>query len=121
MAFTEGSLLPGTQAEVRAWAQRRMCATTPAVAIAMVEGFGDCDMAQAFRRAGVPIRAINGDLWPTQTDVNRTITPDFEAVVMKGAGHFPMLERPAECDRLLLEYVRELDRAAAPTVSRKDK
>jgi len=105
---------PGAQAELRAWAEQRMCASSREVAAGMTEGFGGYDVAGDFRNAGVPIRAINGDLWPTLVDVNRTVTPDFQAVIMKSAGHYPMLERPAEFNRLLLEYVQALDRAAAP-------
>ncbi|MFI5165685.1 MAG: alpha/beta fold hydrolase [Thermoanaerobaculales bacterium] len=112
-AMAEALFHPGTQAELRGWAEKRMCATPPAVAAAMMEGFGDYDIAQAFRKAGVPIRAINGDLWPTQIEANRKITPDFDAVIMKGAGHYPMLERPAEFNRLLEDYVQVFDRASA--------
>ena len=112
-AMVEALFHPGTQADLRAWAEKRMCASSRGVAAGMMEGFGGYDIAQAFRKAGVPIRAINGDLWPTQTDVNRTITPDFQAVIMKGAGHYPMLERPAEFNRLLVDYVQALDRGAA--------
>ena len=111
-AMVEALFHPGTQAELRAWAEKRMCSASPVVAAAMMEGFGGYDIAQAFRKAGVPVRAINGDLWPTQTEVNRTITPDFKAVIMKGAGHYPMLERPAEFSRLLVAYVQALDQAA---------
>jgi pimeloyl-ACP methyl ester carboxylesterase len=77
-----------------------------------MESVGGYDVAVAFRKAGVPIRAINGDLWPTRVEVNRTVTPDFDAVIMKGAGHYPMLERPTEFNRLLVEYVQALDRGA---------
>ncbi len=106
---------PGSQAELQAWAERRMCSVPRPMAAGMMEGFGGYDTARAFRNAGVPIRAINGDLWPTRVEVNRTVTPDFDAVIMKGAGHYPMLERPAEFNRLLVEYVQALDSGAAPT------
>jgi pimeloyl-ACP methyl ester carboxylesterase len=112
--MVEALFHPGTQAELRAWAEKRMCAGPPEVAVGMMEGFGGYDMAKAFRNAGVPIRAINGDLWPTRVEINRTVTPDFQAVIMKGAGHYPMLERPAEFNRLLLETVRALERKGGP-------
>jgi len=57
----------------------------------------------------VPIRAINGDLYPTKVDVNRMAGLDFDAVVMAGAGHYPMLERPDEFNRHLRAIVRELE------------
>lgn len=99
---------PGTQLELRARVEQRMWAMPPEVAVGMMEGFAGYDLATAFRGAGVPIRAINGDLWPTDIERNRTVTPDFDAVIMAGCGHYPMLERPAEFNRLLVEIVRQL-------------
>ena len=100
---------PGTQADLRVWAERRMCATPQDVAAGMMEGMADYDVAAGVRNAGVPIRAINGDLWPVNVAGNRKIAPDFDVVVMKGAGHYPMLERPEEFDRHLVEMVGKLD------------
>jgi pimeloyl-ACP methyl ester carboxylesterase len=34
--------------------------------------------------------------------------PSFEARIMAGVGHFPMLEKPAEFNALLAEAVEEL-------------
>jgi pimeloyl-ACP methyl ester carboxylesterase len=86
-----------------------MCAMPPEIVANMMDGFGSYDMAAGFRGAGAPIRAINGDLWPTRIDHNRGVTPDFDAVVMKNAGHYPMLERPEEFNRLLVAMVRNLE------------
>ncbi len=110
--MVEALFHPGTQAELRAWAEQRMCTAPGEMVAQMQEGFGGFDMARVFRDAGVPIRAINGDLFPTRVEANRSVTPDFDAAIMKGSGHYPMLERPTEFDRLLVEYVRALDRAS---------
>jgi pimeloyl-ACP methyl ester carboxylesterase len=101
---------PGTHPALRAWAEERMRAMSPEVVVDIMEGFAGYDLAAAFRAAGVPIRAINGDLWPTDVARNRTLAADFDAVVMKGCGHYPMLERPDEFNRLLDETVRGLGR-----------
>jgi pimeloyl-ACP methyl ester carboxylesterase len=101
---------PGKELELRAWAERRMCATPPEVAVSMMEGFGGYDTAAAARAAAVPIRAINGDLWPTRTEVNRTVVKDFDVTVIKDSGHYPMLGHPAEFNRILTDTVRALDR-----------
>ncbi|HEX2344662.1 MAG TPA: alpha/beta hydrolase [Vicinamibacterales bacterium] len=98
----------GTQEELRAWAERRMCAMPPDVVADMMDGFAGYDLTAAVRAAGVPIRAINGDLWPTAIERTRTLAPDFNAVILKGAGHYPMLERPDEFNRVLVEIVRDL-------------
>ncbi len=108
-ALVDSLFHPGARKELHAWAERRMCAMPPEIVADMMDGFGSYDMAASFRGAGVPIRAINGDLWPTRIDRNREVAPDFDAVVMKDAGHYPMLERPNEFNRLLVEIVRRLE------------
>ncbi|MCI0585593.1 MAG: alpha/beta hydrolase [Planctomycetes bacterium] len=86
-----------------------MSAMSPDVVAGIMEGLGGYDFAGAFWGAGVPIRAINGDLWPTNVEPNRTVSPGFDAVIMTGAGHYPMLERPGEFNRHLVEIVKDLE------------
>jgi pimeloyl-ACP methyl ester carboxylesterase len=105
----------GAYPELRAWAEARMCATGQDVVIGMVEGWAEYDLAAAFRKAGTPIRVINGDLWPTKVEANRAVTPDFDAAIMAAAGHYPMLERPAEFNRILSEIVGALEAARPVT------
>ncbi|NIP15292.1 MAG: alpha/beta hydrolase, partial [Gemmatimonadetes bacterium] len=62
----------------------------------------------AMRDARVPIRAVNGDLYPTNVEGNRKYAPGFEAVIMEGVGHYPMLERPEEFNRHLAAAVAAL-------------
>ena len=100
---------PNAYGSLRGWAETEMCAVPPDVVVPMLEGFAGYDLAAAFRKAGVPIRAINGDLWPTQTDRNRSVVADFDAVVIPHAGHYPMLEQPEVFNRLLERLVEELD------------
>jgi pimeloyl-ACP methyl ester carboxylesterase len=102
---------PGEHLDLQAWALKIMLAMDQEVVARMMEGLAGYDLGAAFRRAGVPIRAINGDLWPTAIGANRKLAPDFNAVIMTHAGHYPMLERPAEFNRILAGIVTEL---AAP-------
>lgn len=87
---------PNTYPDLRAWAEQRMLTMSPDVVVRIMDGFAGYDLAPASKNAGVPIRAINGDLWPTATEKNRTVVSDFDAVIMQGAGHYPMLEAPGE-------------------------
>ena len=112
-ALVDALFHPGTQQELHAWAERRMCAMPPEIVAPMMERFGGYDQESAFRGAGVPIRVINGDLWPTAVEKNRKVVRDFDAVIMAGAGHYPMLERPAEFNDHLVRIVRSLETAAA--------
>jgi pimeloyl-ACP methyl ester carboxylesterase len=64
--------------------------------------------AVSARKLTVPLRAINGDLFPTDIEGVRKIKADFDAVIMKHMGHYPMLERPEEFNRHVAEVVRDL-------------
>jgi pimeloyl-ACP methyl ester carboxylesterase len=91
-------------------AERRMRVTPPAAAKAMFLSMAGYDQGAAAARLTAPLRAINGDLYPIDFEANRKIKPDFDAVVMKHMGHYPMLERPDEFNRLVAETVAKLAR-----------
>ena len=86
-------------------ATRRMSGMPPATAKAMFLGMAGYGEAAAVRRLQAPLRAINGDLYPTDVAANRKVKPDFEVAFMKHVGHYPMLERPDEFNRLVAEAV----------------
>ena len=87
---------PDADPAVVADAERRMMRTSPEVAYAMISSLLGYDYAVSVRRLTVPLRTINGDLYPTDIAAARKVKPDFDAVVMKHVGHYPMLERPGE-------------------------
>lgn len=90
-------------------AERRMARTPPEAAYGMFLGMRAYDQGAAVRRLGVPLLAINGDLFPTDVAALRRVKADFDAVVMTHTGHYPMLERPEAFDRLVDEFVRRLE------------
>ncbi len=89
-------------------AERRMARTSPEAMYEMFKSLGGYDMAAAARRLTVPLRAINGDLYPTDVAGVRKVKADFAAVIMKHMGHYPMLERPDEFNRHVAAVVAEL-------------
>ena len=78
----------------------------PELAIAILRAIFSYDSAPALREVKVPIRAINADMNPTNIEVNRKYAPQFDAVIIKGTGHYPMLEDPARFNELLAEVLR---------------
>jgi pimeloyl-ACP methyl ester carboxylesterase len=86
----------------------RMTAAPPEVAVGSLREVFAYDLIAALPQVHAPIRAINADRYPTKTEVNRRYAPRFEAVVMEGLGHFPMLERPRDFNRLLRKAIDEL-------------
>ncbi len=88
--------------------------TFPAeIAISALRNNWNYKAAPAFDAVKVPIVAVNGDRFPTNFDANRRHAPQFDALIMKGVGHYPMLEDPARFGDLLDAAVRKVEGAAA--------
>ena len=59
-------------------------------------------------KMGVPIRAINAHMNPTNLDVNRKYASQFDVVIIKESGHYPMLEDPAQFNKLLADAIQNV-------------
>jgi pimeloyl-ACP methyl ester carboxylesterase len=95
-------------------AERRMTDTSPDVAYEMFLSIGGYNQGMSARRLAVPLRAINGDLYATDLAAIRAVKADFDAVILPHMGHYPMLERPDEFDRVVAQVVSALTTGAAP-------
>jgi len=84
-----------------------MCEPRTPTPAAFLDAFDGYDRTAAFKAAKVPIRSLNGDLYPTNIEGNQELA-DYDAVVMHGVGHYPMLERPTEFNRLLAAMLKDL-------------
>lgn len=60
------------------------------------------------RQIEAPIKCVNADLWPTNVERNRELAPGFELSLMKGFGHFIMLEGPDEFNRRLEQMIERI-------------
>ncbi len=78
------------------------------VALSALENLFDYDEVKALAAVKAPLRLINTDRWPTDLAAARKPKPDVQLAVMPGLGHFPMLEDPAEFNRLLEHALRDL-------------
>ena len=76
--------------------------------ISILEAIFKYRSAPALAEVKVPIRAINADMTPTNLEVNRKYAPQFDVVIIKGSGHYPMLEQPEQFNELLADIVRNM-------------
>lgn len=108
-AFTNQLLFsPNTPAAVKERVLKDVTSRPPDMAIAILKGIVTYDVTPVLRETKVPIHAINGDHAPTNLEVNRKYAPQFDAVILKGVGHYPMLEKPAEFNQALTEILKKL-------------
>lgn len=81
------------------------------IGVAAVRSSLAYDPLPAVREIKAPIRAINADLFPTNVEGNRRHIPGYQVAIMKGVGHYLMLEQPEAFNALLAEALRELARS----------
>jgi pimeloyl-ACP methyl ester carboxylesterase len=73
-----------------------------------VDKLRDRKIAKLFMEIKVPVRCVNADLWPMNAEANRKYMASFDFKIMKRAGHFLMLERAEEFNKLLEESIEEI-------------
>jgi len=101
---------PSTPAAVRTRITSEVTSQRPEVAIAIMKGILAYDSVPALKEVKVPIHAINADMTPTNLEVNRKYAPQFDAMIIKGTGHYPMLEDPARFNQMLADILKTLPR-----------
>ena len=82
----------------------------PEMALRILRAAMTYDPTPTLQMIKVPIRAINADRTPTNLDNNRKHASQFDVVIMKGVGHYPMLEDPERFNELLNGVLRDLQR-----------
>jgi pimeloyl-ACP methyl ester carboxylesterase len=86
--------------------------TNRAAAVAIMRDYKNLDLKSLLRSAGVPVRCINvpprdeGGL-ETAVEKNRAYA-DFDAVILMGSGHYPMLDQPAAFNEKLRRWIEEV-------------
>jgi len=63
------------------------------------------EAAAVFEGIAVPVVSINARLWPTAPEENMKHIRNYQLLLIEEVGHFPMLERPDEFNRLLKEAI----------------
>jgi sigma-B regulation protein RsbQ len=101
---------PTTPPAVRERVINTTVSTKPDVAIPMLRAVFSYDPVPAMKEIKVPIRAINADRVPTNVEANRKYAPQFDVVIIKGTGHYPMLEDPARFNQMLADILHNLPR-----------
>jgi sigma-B regulation protein RsbQ len=100
-----------TPEPVKARVLETVLSAPPGIGVAVSRSSVAYDPLPALREIKAPIRAINSDLFPTNVEGNRRHVPGYEVAIMKGVGHYLMLEQPEAFNALLAEALRELARS----------
>jgi pimeloyl-ACP methyl ester carboxylesterase len=110
--FVGQMLLPQTDPQLREWILSDVSAAPPAVALSamneMMAQYITGDAAKVFEQIRVPVITVNGDLWPINYEANRRHMFSYQAIVLKKADHFLMMNRPEEFNRALEQAIKML-------------
>lgn len=110
--FVGGMLSPQTNPQLREWILSDMSAAPPGVALSamneMMTQYISGEAAKVFSDIRIPVVTVNGDLWPVNYEANRRHMFSFDALVLKGADHFLMMDRPDDFNKALKKAIRML-------------
>ena len=108
--FVERMISPRTDPRLREWILSDMSAAPPAVALSamneMMTQYITGEAAKVFEEIRIPVVCVNGESWPVNYEANRRHMFSFDAVVLKKADHFLMMNRPEEFNRALEKAIR---------------
>ena len=104
---------PSTPAAVKERMLTQVTSLPQDIGLPILRAVMTYDPIPALQKIKVPILAINADMNPTNLEGNRKHAPQFDVVIMKGVGHYPMLEDPARFNELLSVILRNLSKSRA--------
>ena len=110
--FVAWMIPPQTDPQLREWILSDVSSAPPAVALSamkeMMLQYVSGDASRIFDEIRIPVITVNGDLWPINYEANRRHMYSYDAIVLKGADHFLMMDRPEEFNHALEKAIRML-------------
>jgi pimeloyl-ACP methyl ester carboxylesterase len=106
--ITENLFAPSTPPAVRDRVLRLATSARAEPSLAILRAVWAYDPLPALAEIHAPIRAINGEKYPTNLEGNRRHYRDFDAAIMKGTGHYLMIEDPKRFNALLADALRQM-------------
>ncbi len=110
--FAAEMISPDTDKQLREWILADMSAAPPAVAISamkeMLSQYITGEAARMFDEIRIPVITVNGDLWPINYEANRRHMSSFDAIVLKKADHFLMMNRSKDFNQALEKAINTI-------------
>jgi pimeloyl-ACP methyl ester carboxylesterase len=110
--FVGEMISPQTDQQLRKWILSDVSAAPSDVALSamneMMTQYITGEAAKTFEKIRIPVITVNGDLWPIDYEANRRHMFAYDAIVLKKADHFLMMNRPEEFNLALEEAIHML-------------
>jgi pimeloyl-ACP methyl ester carboxylesterase len=116
--FVEGMISPKTDPKIQEFILSDMSSAPPNVALSafreMMAQYINGDAAAIFDKVRVPVISVNADKWPINYEGNRRHMLFYDAIVLKDADHFLMMDRPDEFNGALDKAIQIIIEKAKP-------
>lgn len=103
--FVEQMLSSDTDDSLRQWILSDMSSAPPQVAMSamteMMAKYINGEAAKVFEKIRIPVVTVNGDLWPVNYEANQRHMFSFDAIIIKEADHFLMMNRQKDFNAAL--------------------
>jgi pimeloyl-ACP methyl ester carboxylesterase len=110
--FVGGMILPDTDPRLRDWILSDVSSAPPPIALnainEMLTQYVTGDAAKVFEQIRIPVITVNGDTSPIAYEANRRHMFSYDAIVMKKADHFLMMDQPKEFNLALEKAINML-------------
>ena len=107
-AFAESMFPVGANKKIVEAVVNDMVAAPEKVAVNSFENLLNYDPAPSLNSISVPFIAINSTFLDTNTAGNRMVTDSFTVKIIKGVGHYLMIEDPESFNKYLREAISEI-------------
>ncbi len=111
--FVKSALLPNVDKDLLYWIQEDMASAPKEIAINQFRNYlGQNVSGESYRvyeGINVPVVLLNARLWPTNSEENKKYIKNYRIYFIEETGHFPMLEKPIEFNKLLLKIARTVE------------
>lgn len=103
--FVGDMIASKTDPQLHEWILSDMSAAPSSVAMSamkeMMSQYITGKAAKVFEEIRIPVITVNGDLWPINYEANRRHMFSYNAIVLKEADHFLMIDRPIDFNKAL--------------------
>ncbi len=97
-----------TPAAVKERLQKEFLQNEPELVINLLKPLYKTDFKSIAEKVQIPVIAINSDESPTNIEGNRKYLKNYDYITITEVGHYPMLEKPEEFNKILDEVLQRL-------------
>lgn len=99
---------PNSPADIKRQLQDEFLTRSGETAIKLLAPLYKFDVREIAKQVTVPVRAINSDFSPVDIENNKKYLRDYKNEMISNCGHYPMLERPEEFNKILEKVLATL-------------